>query len=139
MGSPHPMALRQRGVALVEEGSSHRPAAAWFPVSVTFVNDMVILKRGTGGLAPKAMAAVMANGLVWGLDHRAKARSDPERPGRELADHRGIAIHRVSVWRFSRGLGLTPEKDLQALEQKRPEIRQAISASRDANRSCAAR
>ncbi|MFC0200505.1 hypothetical protein [Paracoccus rhizosphaerae] len=57
----------------------------------------------------------------------------------ELADHHGIAIHRVSVWRFSRSLGLTHEKGLQALEQKRPEIRQAISASRDANRSRAAR
>ena len=28
----------------------------------------------------------------------------------ERADHHGIAIHRVSVWRFLRGLGLTHKK-----------------------------
>ena len=28
----------------------------------------------------------------------------------ELADQHGIAIHRVSVWRFLRGLGLTHKK-----------------------------
>ncbi len=52
MGRPHPTALRQRGVVVVEEGSSHRPAAARFRVSVRFVNDMVILEHETGGLAP---------------------------------------------------------------------------------------
>lgn len=31
----------------------------------------------------------------------------------------------VSIWRFLRGLGLTHKKDLQAVEQKRPEVRQA--------------
>jgi transposase len=28
----------------------------------------------------------------------------------ELAEHHGISIHRVSVWRFLRGLGLTHKK-----------------------------
>jgi transposase len=28
----------------------------------------------------------------------------------ELADRHGLAIHRVSVWRFLRSLGLTPKK-----------------------------
>jgi transposase len=28
----------------------------------------------------------------------------------ELADQHGIAIHRVSVWRFLRGIGLTHKK-----------------------------
>ena len=50
MGRPHPMALRERVVAFVEEGNSHRSAAARFRVSVKFVNDMVILKRETGAL-----------------------------------------------------------------------------------------
>ena len=45
---------RQRVVAIVEEGHSHHAAAAQFRVSVTFVNDMVILKRETGGLEPRA-------------------------------------------------------------------------------------
>ena len=48
------MALRERVVAFVEEGHSHRAAAARFRVSVKFVNDMVILKRETGGLEPRA-------------------------------------------------------------------------------------
>ena len=47
------MALRERVVAFVEEGDSHRAAAARFRVSVKFVNDMVILKRETGGLEPR--------------------------------------------------------------------------------------
>ena len=43
----------------------------------------------------------------------------------ELGSEHGIVIHRVSVWRFLRGLGLTHKKDLRAVEQKRPEVRQA--------------
>ena len=54
MGKQHPMALRERVVAFVEEGHSHRAAAARFRVSVKFVNEMVILKRETGGLEPRA-------------------------------------------------------------------------------------
>ncbi|WP_199260696.1 hypothetical protein [Paracoccus binzhouensis] len=38
----------------------------------------------------------------------------------ELADYHGIAIHRVSVWRFLRGLGLT--------HKKRPASRRAKAA-----------
>ena len=54
MGKPLPVELRERVVAFVEEGHSHRSAAARFRVSVTFVNDMVILKRETGRLEPRA-------------------------------------------------------------------------------------
>ncbi|WP_229849444.1 hypothetical protein, partial [Paracoccus aerius] len=43
----------------------------------------------------------------------------------ERADHHGIAIHRVSVSRFLRGLGLTHKKEPASLEQKRSQIRQA--------------
>ena len=53
MGKPHPIELRERVVKFVEEGHTHRAAAAHFRVSVRFVNDMVILKRETGSLAPK--------------------------------------------------------------------------------------
>ena len=53
MGKPLPMELRQRVVAFVEEGHTHRTAAAQFRVSIKFVNDMVILKRETGSLAAK--------------------------------------------------------------------------------------
>jgi transposase len=45
MGKPHPVELRQRVVACVEKGNSHRVAAARFWVSVKFVNDRVIRIR----------------------------------------------------------------------------------------------
>ncbi len=57
MGKPHPLALRERVVAFVEEGHTHRAAAAHFRVSPRFVNDMVILKRETGShLRPNVRA-----------------------------------------------------------------------------------
>ena len=45
---------RERVVAFVEKGHSHRSAAARFWVSVKFVNDMVILKREIGVLESRA-------------------------------------------------------------------------------------
>lgn len=48
------MELRERVVAFVEEGNSHRATAVHFRVSIKFVNDMVKLKRETGSLEPKA-------------------------------------------------------------------------------------
>ena len=53
MGKPHPIELRARVVAFVEDGNTHHAAAAPFRVSVNFVNDMVILKHQTGSLEPK--------------------------------------------------------------------------------------
>lgn len=45
MGKPHPLELRERVVAFVDEGRTHRSAAAHFRVSSRFVNDMIILRR----------------------------------------------------------------------------------------------
>ena len=44
MGRSHPMELRSRVVAFVEEGHGHREAARHFQVSPKFVNDKVKLK-----------------------------------------------------------------------------------------------
>ncbi len=52
MAKPHPIELRERVVAFVEEGHTHRATAEHFRVSVKFVNDMVKLKRETGSLQP---------------------------------------------------------------------------------------
>ena len=41
----HPVELRERVVAHVENGHSHRATAERFLVSIKFVNDMVKLKR----------------------------------------------------------------------------------------------
>lgn len=48
MGKPHPIELRARVVAFVEEGNSHREAARHFRVSPRFVDNMMILKRASG-------------------------------------------------------------------------------------------
>lgn len=53
MGKPHPIELRERAFALVEQGNTHTETARRLCVSIKFVNDMVRLKRETGALAPK--------------------------------------------------------------------------------------
>ncbi|MDP9836591.1 transposase, partial [Neorhizobium huautlense] len=52
MGKPHPMELRERVVAFVNEGNSNREAARHFRVSPWFVNKMMILHRSSGSLKP---------------------------------------------------------------------------------------
>lgn len=126
MGRPHPMALRQRVVAFVEEGHSHRAAATRFRVSVKFVNDMVILKRETGGLAPRTQGNGGGHGKLVAVRHWIEARiaGKPDLTLNdlvaELADHHGMTIHRVTVWRFLRSRGLT--------HKKRPASRRAKAA-----------
>jgi transposase len=126
MGKPHPLALRERVIAFVEEGHSHRAAAARFRVSAKFVNDMVILKRRTGGLEPCVQGNGGGHGKLVALQDWIAGRM-ARKPDLtlndlvgELADHHGIAIHRVSVWRFLRRLGLT--------HKKRPASRRAKAA-----------
>ena len=67
MGKPLPMELRQRVVDFVEEGHTHRSAAAQFRVSVKFVNDMVLLKRATGALDPKPQGNGGGHGKLAGV------------------------------------------------------------------------
>ena len=52
MGKPHPIELRVRVVAFVKDGNSHREASRHFRVSPRFVNNMIILERTSGSLAP---------------------------------------------------------------------------------------
>lgn len=112
------MALRERVVACVEEGYSHRATAARFQVSVKFVNDMIILKRETGGLAPRAQGNGGGHGKLE-VVKAAIGKRMIEKPDltlndlvTELAERHGITIHRVSVWRLLRGLGLTHKKKI---------------------------
>ena len=92
---------------------------------------MVILKREAGGLEPRAQGNGGGHGKLNEVTDCIKRRM-AEKPDltlndlvAELADRHGITIHRVSVWRFLRGLGLAHKKDLQAAEQKRPDVREA--------------
>ena len=126
MGKPHPTALRERVVAFVEEGHSHRVAAAQFRVSVKFVNDMVILKRETGGLEPRAQGNGGGHGKLGRLQDWIAARM-AAKPDLtlddlvlEIADEHQITVHRVSVWRTLRTLGLS--------HKKRPSSRRAKAA-----------
>ncbi|GHC77287.1 hypothetical protein [Limoniibacter endophyticus] len=52
MSKPHPIELRERVVAFVNEGNTHREAARHFRVSPRFVNNMMILHRSSGSLSP---------------------------------------------------------------------------------------
>ena len=67
MGKPHPMALRERAVAFVKEGHSHRAAAARFRVSVKFVNDMVALAGGPATEPDKSLAPWLNGVPAYGV------------------------------------------------------------------------
>lgn len=118
MGKPHPLELRARVVDFVEEGHSHRAAAAHFRVSVRFVNDMVILKRETGSLSPKRQGHGGTNSKLrahedW-VRHRLEENGDLtlDELVCELAG-RGVEVHRSSVGRFLGQLGLSHKKKPQ--------------------------
>lgn len=110
------MALRERVVVFVEEGHSHRAAAAHFRVSVKFVNDMVILKREAGSLMPRTQGNGGGHGKLASLrgwiEARMLAKPDLTLDDLvlEVADGHGVKVHRVSVWRVLRSLGLTHKK-----------------------------
>ena len=116
MGKPLPMELRQRVVDFVEEGHTHRSAAAQFRVSVKFVNDMVLLKRATGALEPKPQGNGGGHGKLAGvadwIGRRITAKGDLtlDELVVELRSEQGVAAHRTSVWRCLRRLKLTHKK-----------------------------
>jgi transposase len=110
------MALRERVVAFAEEGHSHRAAAERFRVSVKFVNDMVLLKRETGGMEPRRQGNGGGHGKLGRLRDWIAARM-AAKPDLtlddvvlEIAEKHQMTVHRVSVWRAIRGLRLTHKK-----------------------------
>jgi transposase len=116
MGKPHPVELRERVIAFVDEGHRHREAARHFRVSPKFVNDLVRLKRETGSIMPRPQGNGGGHGKLIGVRDWIEARIVAKRELTldemvcELAAEHGISIHRVSVWRFLRSLGLTHKK-----------------------------
>ena len=115
MGKPHPMALRERVVAFVEEGHSNREASRHFRVSPRFVNNLMILHRETGSLAAKPQGRPCGDGKL--ADHH-------EWVLRRMADNgdltldelcvelseRGVTVHRSSIDRLLHRLGLSHKK-----------------------------
>jgi len=110
--------LRRRVVDLVEEGHTHRAAAAQFRVSIRFVNDMVLLKRATGSLEARQQGNGGGHGKLAGVADWIRGRIKEKRDLTldelvvELREEHGVEAHRVSVWRHLRGLGLTHKKRL---------------------------
>ena len=120
MGKPHPIELRSRVIAFVEEGHGHREAARHFRVSPRFVNDMVILKRASGALLPKPQGNHAKGKLApfdgW-LRERLAAQGDLTLDGIvvEMAAVHGVTVHRASVGRWLHRLGLSHKKTLLGL------------------------
>ena len=127
MGKPHPIELRSRVIAFVEDGHGHRAASRHFRVSPRFVNDMVILKRESGGLLPKKQGNVAPGKLSpyagWVQD-RLASRPDLtlDEISAELASVQGLSVHRASVGRWLHRLGLSHKKTLLASEKLRPDV-----------------
>lgn len=126
MGKPHPIELRSRVIAFVEEGNGHREAARHFRVSPRFVNDMVILKRASGGLLPKPQGNHAEGKLApyggW-LRERLAVKGDLtlDEIVAELSAVHGVSAHRGSVGRWLHRLGLSHKKNVA--RQRNPAAR----------------
>ena len=116
MGKPHPIELRERVAAFVDEGHGHREAARHFRVSPRFVNDLIKLRRETGSLDPRPQGNGGGHGKLAGVTGWIKARVAEkgkitlDELAVELAETHGIDVHRGTVWRVLRSLGLTHKK-----------------------------
>jgi len=115
MGKPRPIELRERAVALVEQGNTHTEAARRLCVSIKFVNDMVRLKRETGSLEPKPQGC-RGHGKLAGVHDWVGARLE-EHPGTTLDElvaalqqEHGIDVQRSAVWGLLQRLGLSHKK-----------------------------
>lgn len=119
MGKPHPIELRVRVVAFVEEGHSHREAARHFRVSPRFVNNLMKLKAETGSLAARRQG----HGPGWGKlsPHADFVRERVQENGEVTLDELcvalgglGVSIHRSNVSRLLHRLGLSHKKSRSA-------------------------
>ncbi|SDR48106.1 DDE superfamily endonuclease [Pseudovibrio sp. Tun.PSC04-5.I4] len=95
----------------------------------------MILKRETGGLEPLAQGNGGGHGKFVSLRGWIEARMFTKLDltlnylVSEFADHHNVAVHRVSLWWVLRSRDLAQKNDLQAAEQKRPDIWQSRDIS----------
>jgi transposase len=117
MGKPHPLELRQRVVAFVDEGNSHREAARHFRTSPKFVNDMINLRRETGGLDAKPQGNGGGCGKLSDLAGWVRARLAEkgdltlDELRLELEQEQGVTVHRSSVGHWLHRLGQSHKKN----------------------------
>jgi len=117
MGKPHPIEIRVRVVAFVKEGNSHREAARHFRVSPRFVNNMIILEQASGSLAAAKQGHPPGGKLTehgeWISDRLAQnGELTLDELCVELAE-RGVTVHRATIGRFLKRLGLSNKKKSQ--------------------------
>lgn len=112
----HPIELRERVVAHVEEDHTHRATAKHFRVSIKFVNDMVKLKRQTGSLARKPQLGMKGRGKLepyktW-LQKRVTQQGDItlDQLARELKDQFNLDVHRWSICRVLHQMNMSHKK-----------------------------
>ena len=115
MGKPHPLELCTWVVNFVEEGDTHRAAAAHFRVSIKFVNDMVKRKRETESLDPKPQGRRGHSKLAGSHDWvRGKIEGKPDVTLDELVlalrRECGINVQRSAMWGLLHRLGLSHKK-----------------------------
>jgi len=140
MGKPHPIELRASVVAFVEEGNSHREAARHFRVSPRFVNNMVILKRASGELAP-ARQGHLGGGKLTGHEEwvRQRLSDNGDLTLDELCVEPtgcGVSVVRSTASRFLHRLGLSHKKACRQPSSYGPRSRgPVICGSTIANRS----
>ncbi len=117
MGKPHPIELRERVVAFVDEGHGHRETARHFRVSPKFVNDMIKLRRETGGLLAKRQGNLGRSGKLNGFEAWVRTslaeRGDPtlDELCLELEQLHDVTVHRSSVGRWLHRLRLSHKKN----------------------------
>lgn len=115
MGRPHPLALRERVAAFVDEGHSHREAARRFRVSPRFVNELIKLRRETGGLGPRPMGnpgrGKLNDVADWVRGRIAeKGELTLDALVVELRVLKGVTAHRSGVGKLLHRLGLSHKK-----------------------------
>ena len=108
-------------------GPSEMANARHFEVSPRFVNDMVILKRESGGLLPKAQGNHAEGKLArfngWLRDRLGvKGCMTLDEIVAELSTVHGVSVHRGSVGKWLHRLGLGHKETLLASEILRPEV-----------------
>jgi len=96
MSKPHPIELRERVVAFVDEGHGHRESARHFRVSPKFVNDMIKLL----GLEGWVRGRLAEQGDLT-LDELCV----------ELEREHEVCVHRSAVGRWLHRLGLSHKKN----------------------------